>query len=297
MHLVREHKPENGASPNALAVSLYQPSKPVSFEKAKEQLLQELSVAPWTGVPQTPVYAFVTGTIRQHWEEASDSEKKKLDEEMFQFFKDTNVKPLISTSFFLPQDEEGNFELRGTRGMYGNLVSAGLLEKGTSVVGSFGIGRGSCQWTVLSKTGQPLLIGHKAGMTNLPKLKEVTDTVMGEYKNPESLELFLDALETSDKPVIALKSGAVLALEAFPNLKAQLKASEANKSARDENKEPRLAASSHSSCLSSSSSSSSSPSSLVFFSSCLVLSLGYFFRRRIWLIIPVLFILRGFFRR
>jgi len=45
------------------------------------------------------------------------------------------------------------------------------------VVASLGIGRGSCQWMVLKTNGEPELVAHKFGMTNLPNLALLSSTV------------------------------------------------------------------------------------------------------------------------
>src|SRR5439155_671943 len=69
------------------------------------------------------------------------------------------IKPLPGRSFFMPQEDEGNLELLGTQVMYWNLCQDKLLN-GMSVVGSFGIGRGSCQWMIQNKDGSYELTGH-----------------------------------------------------------------------------------------------------------------------------------------
>jgi len=163
--------------------------------------------------------------------------KKNLENEIGKLFHGTGIKPLTA-SFFITQGEEGGMELRGTRAMYGNLVSANLLDIGTNVVVSFGIGKGSCQWMVLKTNGEMELVGHRSGMNNVEKLREVGTTVLDSYKNPLALSSFLEALESTEKPVIALKSGAVLALDMaqFPDLKAQFKAPEEDQRERKDDR-------------------------------------------------------------
>jgi len=212
LHLAKEVKQKNGASPGALEAGQYRPKTAATLEATRKLLETELESAPWKGQPNTPVYAFVTGTIRQHWEEGDAKEKKELEGVMEQLFHGTGIRPL-SSSYFMSQDEEGRLELLGSQEMYNNLAKAGQLDPGTSVVGSLGIGRGSCQWMIMRPNGQTELIAHRAGMTDLHNLAQLPQTVMSEYKNDTRRNVFLEAMESSPNPVIALKSGAMLTLE------------------------------------------------------------------------------------
>lgn len=75
LHLEAEAKPKGGASPNALQVGPYTPASAVSFEATRKLLEEELKNAPWKDLENVPVYAFVTGTIRQAWEDAAEKDK------------------------------------------------------------------------------------------------------------------------------------------------------------------------------------------------------------------------------
>ncbi len=77
LRLVSEYKPKGGANINSLKIGNYQPKVEVSLELTKEKLEQELAHAdlPWKDLPDITICAFVTGTIRQHWEEADAEEK------------------------------------------------------------------------------------------------------------------------------------------------------------------------------------------------------------------------------
>lgn len=224
LHLEAEFKPKQGASPNCLQVGGFQPKQPASFDECRRLLLAELQndQMPWRGM-DIPQYAFVTGTIRNYWEGANAEERARLELAMEQLFASTGIQRL-GNSFFITQDEEGQLELLGSRAMYANLAQAGLLDTETEVVASFGIGGGSCQWMVLKSDGQTELIAHKAGMNNLAELAKVSETVLNAYTNMSKLNVFLDALEQVEHPVIALKSGCALLLEMkdYPSIKQSL---------------------------------------------------------------------------
>jgi len=165
----------------------------------------------------------VTGTIREYWENADGAEKLVLETKMQEIFEPNGIKSQ-GDSYFMPQDEEGTLELVGSQQMYANLVAAGMLDAGTTVVGSFGIGKGSCQWMIQEADGNMALVGHKAGMTNLPKLAELTRTLTEAYRDPTKWTKFKQSLKAAGKGTIALKSGAALLIDnkAFAYVKAEL---------------------------------------------------------------------------
>lgn len=224
IHVVGEHKPKDAASPNNLKVGQFKPKKEMSFEETAALLVRDLNSPnmPWKP-KEVPMYAFVTGTIRQHWEEANPSEKKVLEDEMKRLFEPHGILPR-KDSYFVTQDEEGALELAGAQALYANLAKFGIIEAGVHVVGSFGIGRGSCQWMVMQKNGVPELVGHKAGMVNVKELERMSDTLMSACKDPEKFTVLLQSLEGIANPAVALKSGAALMLDMkeYAHLKAEL---------------------------------------------------------------------------
>lgn len=228
-HLKDEFKPKGGASPNALEIGSFKPKQPVSFEATKELLAKELANKdiPWAEKEDVPLYAFVTGTIREHWERADEQEKAVLEAKMKELFEPHNIKPQ-GPSYFMPQDDEGTLELLGAQQMYANLVEAGLLDSGTKVVGSLGIGKGSCQWMIQEPDGKMTLVGHKAGMTNLPKLAELSDTLTTAYGDSVKWTKFKQSLQAAGNGLIALKSGAALLIDNknYAKLKQELVARE-----------------------------------------------------------------------
>lgn len=109
----------------------------------------------------------------------------------------------LSDTFFLSSAEEGRLELVGCTAMYDNLTAAGLLAPGTKIIGSFGIGRGSCQWAIakgeavrthvmcLLISFQVETIGHPSGMSDLKGLRAVGRAVMSAYCDPENRQSLL----------------------------------------------------------------------------------------------------------
>jgi len=118
LFLVSEYKPKGGASPNALAVGRiffrdfgktgvggFKPKLSATFEATAAQLAEELSSAelPWAGKMGCAVYAFVTGSIRQFWEEADQNGKQVLEKEMERLFEPHGIKKLPTGSYFMAQ--------------------------------------------------------------------------------------------------------------------------------------------------------------------------------------------------
>jgi hypothetical protein len=52
-------------------------------------------------------------------------------------------------SYFISQDEEGQMELVGVRRLYSNMISKGMITGKVTPIASFGIGRGTSQWTYI----------------------------------------------------------------------------------------------------------------------------------------------------
>jgi len=79
LRLVSEYKPKGGANFNNLKIGGYNPKDLETSEATKAALARELcdSKLPWKGQDDVPVYVFITGTIRQYWEEAKEEEKVK----------------------------------------------------------------------------------------------------------------------------------------------------------------------------------------------------------------------------
>ena len=97
--------------------------------------------------------------------------------------------------------------------MYSNLVKDNLLDEGTEVVVSLGIGRGSSQWMQALPDGTFKLTGLKAGMNKLEELRTLGDAVVHELTSTDKLHSLVSVMSTCARPVIALKSGAALFLD------------------------------------------------------------------------------------
>lgn len=232
LHLKSEHKPKNGALPSLLEIGRYKPAnyginnaQQHTIKSLAQELARELEHPdlPWAQERNIPVYAFLTGPLREHWERADGAEKQQLESKMRELFEPFQIKPWAN-SYFMSQDEEGTLELLGSQRMYANLVEAEQLETGTMVVGSLGIGKGSSQWMVQEVDGTMTLVGLKAGMTNVAKLAQLSQTLTENYQDPVKWKNFKQTFLAAGKGVIALKSGAALLIEnkAFAALKAEL---------------------------------------------------------------------------
>jgi hypothetical protein len=214
---------EDVPSPNALVIGNYKPKKhfpfPANSKLMKEKLAEFLKE---NNLPSdTPVFGFVTGSVREKWEEANGKDKAQFDNTMNAYFEGSGVLPLKNGgSYFIEQDGEGTYELRGTRCMYANLVKVGLLDEECEVVGSFGIGRGSTQWMIRRSDGTEMLIGHKAGMDKLDALKTLPGVVKKQLTS-ETVEQVRSSVK-GKKAVIAVKSGAALLIERNEDVRKQM---------------------------------------------------------------------------
>jgi hypothetical protein len=161
-HCINEFKPKQGCNVHNI--------KSEGFPNVHEKLLQELKDVklPWHGKPNVPVYAFITGPLRDAWVAADAKRRGKMHARMIKFFRDTNIKPLPPRitlcnnsssssnnihhggeedegSYFIEQHVEGFLELRGAQEMYANLRKHKKVDE-NEVIGSLGMGRGSSQW-------------------------------------------------------------------------------------------------------------------------------------------------------
>lgn len=222
--VVFEFKPKDGANPNALEFPGYNPKKPMSFDQVRRLLGQEIVQASkdfanklkekdYVLPPCVPIYAFITGPFREFYEKAPPEIKQQLNEFTGRVFVEIAL-PIIGNngSYFLPQEAEGTYELTGTQCMYRQLSNDSLLLPGTQVIGSFGIGRGSCQWMIQSGS-EVFLCGLNHGMTNPQGLATLSDSVIPQLFSREKLPKFLRSIMSCERPVIALKSGCSLLLE------------------------------------------------------------------------------------
>jgi len=219
--LVDEFKPKNGASPNALSIGSHAPKNAVEFALGREKLEKEYADArkyfsKYNLPIDTPFLAFVTGTLRQCWEEADAEGRTIYETKMVDLF--ATIASAFSTSFFISQDDEGKLELIGARQLYSNLVKAGQLEEGTKVIGSFGIGKGSVQWTILNALYKEIMVGLQVGMNKAKELKGSSKAMIAEMIPEEGERPFDDLVamckkRSNKRPTIAWKSGCLLLLD------------------------------------------------------------------------------------
>ncbi len=230
LYIYVEYKPKEGiaASPNGLKVMDYIPKKEILMTDNQKLLKANMEYVDTELVPQGVKchwFAFITGPWREAWEKASPEQRRGHEEKAIEFFGCVPfIKPLAKKTFFMHQDDEGTLELNGTQQMYKNLLDSNLLDK-VKVIGSFGIGRGSCQWMIEKLDGTYELTGHNAGMTDDVRLAGVGQVITNGYKDVNKFNRFLDVLETTLKnglvPVIALKSGCTILLEKNKVLRAE----------------------------------------------------------------------------
>jgi len=150
--------------------------------------------------------AVITGDIRA----ARDNNKGYTDEQyqkrVTQFdsvaesiFKPLNIETWNGKSYYLKSSEEGSCEVLATQNLF-----AGLDPK-LKVLISFGIGRGSVQWTH-PKT----FVGIDDGMNRPDKMMALKKVLEKKFEEPDYVSVLLDGINDDTLPVIALKSGTLI---------------------------------------------------------------------------------------
>lgn len=121
LSVAKEYKPseeKHFANLGQLELGSYKPPQDAyqfvtSMEDFQSLFKQELKNAPWAGKPEIPVYAFITGKIRAHWEKKADAkERDHMNGELQAVFKQSGIEPLPAslfggnqTSYFITQEQ------------------------------------------------------------------------------------------------------------------------------------------------------------------------------------------------
>lgn len=181
-----------------------------------------------------PVYAVITGTIRQHRANLLLVENSPIPrvmdnelERVFQRVCDTTgiqVKPWNGESYFISQTGEGECEFIACK----NLVSS--VKPNSRVIGFQGIGKGSSQFGLLltnrDGTSEHRIFGFPYGMNKYTQLSGLGNFIECIFNDPMILEKFFLTLITlatkGETPVFALKSGCLIAVDKSPELKMLL---------------------------------------------------------------------------
>lgn len=125
----------------------------------------------------TKIFAFVTGTIRDQWENTMH-QNHTFDGFIENLFAFIPVKPFDQNTFFMSRNQQHLFESKGTAVLYDNLAKDGLIDKGSVghqlVDVSFRIARDSCQMII----GQKISIPYNFGTTNQVELLNIPDAII-----------------------------------------------------------------------------------------------------------------------
>jgi hypothetical protein len=232
--LVDEFKPKNSFGFSDVPFGTYTPTKDPKTSFGLRTLMKtELKQAPWAGKKDVIVYGFVTGTIRQHWEKEQNSKQKFLmTSEVGNIFREFGILPVEpgggDSFYFLTQEQEGTYEFEGITTLYDNLTKANLLSGNKRPVLGIGIGQGTSQIVIDALNDQvdlfartkKLIFGYNAGMKDSAKLQLLPNAWKAALLPPKSIYLqrLIDLCkeDVNFTPVIALKSGCLISLEANP---------------------------------------------------------------------------------
>jgi hypothetical protein len=250
-----EYKPEEmGAVANITGVGNYRPQgKKQPLEDVKKELIEvvlerfanykriirektseEKREINWT---QKKPYAFVTGTIRSHWEKANDDMKQEMELKMIELFSSEDERQNLAVPvsdllcedsgkknrrcYFVSTDDEGRMEFIGVRAMQKSVDRVINTDASARVdpVAVLGVGTGASRLTILSsktvgrlKKKEYVVIPHEAGMTKTVELLKLGRVLVGDERIAKFVEACLLADSRGRIPMIALKSGALLRL-------------------------------------------------------------------------------------
>lgn len=216
-----------------------------TVEEIKVDLESEMRLAPWKdednkkklgaklGVEVShlaiPVFAFVTGTIRNHWEQQSKEIQDQMDQHLTSLLKDW-AKPWGAcgdgaecSSYFIPQAHEGLCEFEACTTLYeqiGKFAPEPGKPNHPTCVASFGMGAGSCQWMTRKPGAHSGLhaILLRQGMNQSGLVHIMPSKIVSTYEDPLTSSLFDDFLtvvEMQTRPIIALKAGCLLVLDEY----------------------------------------------------------------------------------
>lgn len=267
---VAEAKPQNGAVSQVCPVGDYRPSgdlKRQTLGEVRAEIVRGLKHAPWAldfgfnkEYPDTAEltskefvpFAFVTGSIRNHWSKATDEMKSIMDEELQVLFPgcqtvssllqdastDQSDESEKQPSYFLTQEDEGYFEALAVRAMYKAGWQLNKPPPGTkksSVVVVIGFGSGSSQLSIFKKVRKgnkhdtkTVVIPYKYGMRNPAGLRNFGQYVVSHPAMEDLVAVLTHALSKGHVPMIALKSGTVIRLWDAAPLRAALCSSTAS---------------------------------------------------------------------
>ena len=102
-------------------------------------------------------------------------------------------------------EEEGKLEYTALVAMHRNLAEAKMVDADAEVTIGMGLGKGTGQFSTLLSNGTLHVIGYPHGMNQPEKLGGMPHAVMKEFSKLNLYE--------PDRPIIALKSGCLLALD------------------------------------------------------------------------------------
>jgi len=239
-----------------VAMANYAPKDPTdqkTVEGIMADLESEMKLAPWEnqenkkklgdklGVDVSnltiPVFAFVTGTIRNHWEQQSKEIQGEMDSHMTSLLKGyarpwgACASGSESSSYFIPQAREGECEFEACTTLYQQIGKFAEPESGKATqptcVASFGMGAGSCQWMTRRPGANSGLhaVLLRQGMNQAGLVHLMASKIINTYEDPETsfmFDDFLTVIELQNRPIIALKAGCLLILDEYDKDKVHI---------------------------------------------------------------------------
>lgn len=221
IHSTPEYVLPETMTPSALKIGGYIPKKEIEFNDLKESLKDAFSemLSVLKGIPlgdplpdKIKTGVFCTGPIRDYWKTSPD--KQILESKMAELFANHDNFQVEEKRFFITQEEEGNYEIAGTKAMYQNLINDNVFEQQIEVVGVFSIGGSSTQWVMdyYDDSGdiQSKLFSCKCGMSDHYQLESWMRDLCDQFFRSDVFDKIITILEKTKNPTIVIKSGPAI---------------------------------------------------------------------------------------
>jgi hypothetical protein len=205
--VLSEHKPKTGPSISDLNIPGVYKGK-TEIAEIKTSIIQDIAECQKKLSKDCTFSAVITGDIRTAYYKLGDLHlREPFDTAVKTLFEPFHISPWNGHCYFISQEEEGSCEVSAVKNLHKG------IDPRLQVLFSFGIGRGSCQWS-----HEKLVVGNTDGMNRPDLMLGMADVVAQKFKTPEYVSLIVESLLPNSLPVISLKSGTTLHFYNEPSL-------------------------------------------------------------------------------
>jgi len=202
-----EHKPKTAPSISEFNIPGVYKGKTEAAE-IKSSISQDIEICKKKLSKDCIFSAVITGDIRSAFFKPGDINlRQSFETAVKNIFEPLHISPWNGISYFISQEEEGSCEVSAVKNLHKG------IDPRLQILFSFGIGRGSCQWS-----HEKLVVGNSDGMNRPDLMLGMADVVGQKFKTPEYVRLIVESILPNSLPVISLKSGTTLHFYNEPTL-------------------------------------------------------------------------------